>query len=460
MASLIGLHFGQCGNQIGFDFWKTLSNEHGLTSNGVARESPTGGQRNDRLDVFFSEGDQEKYIPRAVMVDLEPRVINGIFQSDYADFFKKTSSFMSADGGGAGNNWASGYAQGQKVSEDVLELIRLEAERADDLEGFMVTHSVSGGTGSGLGSFFIEKIRSEYPKKVIQTYSVFANQAGGTSDVIVSPYNSILTLARLIQEADGVVILDNTALHHIAGSHLRATSSNKFDHINYLVSRIMSMSTATIRFPAPLFSRMTSMLATLIPFAPLRFLQTSMHPVVDPRDAMDYNGKTNINNVLRQLLRPINLMISRPDHMSRSYQNLAKSKGVMLSGLAIMQGRINNEDFFNTTTAAQAMMRDEIQKPAWMDHNPMHFCRAPLSPFVETKVNVSGMMLANHTSAVTLLSHTLHQYSAMRSKNAYIDRFKNEDGFHLDEMDQSAELVNDIIEEYKNIENPEFFQPQ
>ena len=42
--------------------------------------------------------------------------------------------------------------------------------------------------------------------------SVFPNQ-NETSDVVVQPYNSLLTLKRLTLNADAVVVLDNTALH-------------------------------------------------------------------------------------------------------------------------------------------------------------------------------------------------------------------------------------------------------
>ena len=34
---------------------------------------------------------------------------------------------MSNDGGGAGNNWAYGYSSGDKVSEEIIEMIDREA---------------------------------------------------------------------------------------------------------------------------------------------------------------------------------------------------------------------------------------------------------------------------------------------------------------------------------------------
>lgn len=57
------------------------------------------------------QADDEHYIPRAVLLDLEPRVIHGILNSPYAKLYNHENIYMSEHGGGAGNNWASGYAQ-------------------------------------------------------------------------------------------------------------------------------------------------------------------------------------------------------------------------------------------------------------------------------------------------------------------------------------------------------------
>ena len=69
---------------------------------------PQGG---DRKDVFFYQADDQHYIPRALLIDLEPRVINGIQNSEYRNLYNHENIFVSDHGGGAGNNWASGYHQ-------------------------------------------------------------------------------------------------------------------------------------------------------------------------------------------------------------------------------------------------------------------------------------------------------------------------------------------------------------
>ena len=67
----------------------------------------------------------------------------------------------------------------------------------------MLLHSIAGGTGSGLGSYLLERMNDRYPKKLIQTYSVFPDSQA--ESVVVNPYNSVLTMRRLIQHADSVV---------------------------------------------------------------------------------------------------------------------------------------------------------------------------------------------------------------------------------------------------------------
>jgi tubulin gamma len=132
------------------------------------------------------------------------QVINTIKTSSYANLYNPENIYVSPEGGGAGNNWASGYRQGESVHEEIMEMIDREADGSDSLEGFVFCHSIAGGTGSGMGSYLLEKLNDRYPKKLIQTYSVFPNQKDA-SDVVVQPYNSVLTLKRLILNADCVV---------------------------------------------------------------------------------------------------------------------------------------------------------------------------------------------------------------------------------------------------------------
>jgi tubulin gamma len=282
---IITLQVGQCGNQIGGEFWKQLCLEHGICSDGTLRELPptttTATNSNfantnntpllfdDRKDVFFYQSDDDRYIPRALLIDLEPRIVNRLAHANQK-LFNAENFFVAQQGGGAGNNWASGFRQGEEHSEQVLDMIDRESDNSDSLEGFVLCHSIAGGTGSGMGSYLLEALGDHYPKKLIQTYSVFPSWAD-QSDVVVQPYNSILTMKRLVLNADAVVVLDNAALNRIAADRMRIQNPS-VDHLNSLVATIMAASTTTLRYPGYMNNELIGLLASLIPTPRCHFL--------------------------------------------------------------------------------------------------------------------------------------------------------------------------------------------
>jgi tubulin gamma len=51
-----------------------------------------------------------------------------------------------------------------------MEMLDREADGSDSLEGFVLCHSIAGGTGSGMGSFLLERLNEHFPKKLIQVH--------------------------------------------------------------------------------------------------------------------------------------------------------------------------------------------------------------------------------------------------------------------------------------------------
>jgi hypothetical protein len=52
--------------------------------------------------------------------------------------------WISQEERGAGNNWANGYAQADSVNDVVFDIINREVDNCDNLEGFVLLHSVAG----------------------------------------------------------------------------------------------------------------------------------------------------------------------------------------------------------------------------------------------------------------------------------------------------------------------------
>ena len=71
MREILSIHVGQCGNQIADRFWRLVCREHGLTEAGVPKDGNSAVAANTSLEIFFHKVRDGKYVPRAVLVDLE-----------------------------------------------------------------------------------------------------------------------------------------------------------------------------------------------------------------------------------------------------------------------------------------------------------------------------------------------------------------------------------------------------
>lgn len=98
--------------------------------------------------------------------------------------------------------------------------------------GFQVCHSLGGGTGSGMGTLLISKIREEYPDRMMLTFSVFPSPK--VSDTVVEPYNATLSVHQLVENADECMVLDNEALYDICFRTLKlSTPTCKFVYFGF-----------------------------------------------------------------------------------------------------------------------------------------------------------------------------------------------------------------------------------
>lgn len=53
------------------------------------------------------------------------------------------------------------------IHYDVILTLTTLTENCDCLQGFQICHSLGGGTGSGLGTLLISKIREEFPDRMM-----------------------------------------------------------------------------------------------------------------------------------------------------------------------------------------------------------------------------------------------------------------------------------------------------
>uniref|UniRef100_A0A3B4UVJ1 Tubulin/FtsZ GTPase domain-containing protein n=1 Tax=Seriola dumerili TaxID=41447 RepID=A0A3B4UVJ1_SERDU len=94
MREIVHIQAGQCGNQIGTKFWEVISDEHGIdpAGNYVGDSS----LQLDRVNVYYNEASSHKYVPRAVLVDLEPGTMDSVRSGAFGQLFRPDNFIFAA----------------------------------------------------------------------------------------------------------------------------------------------------------------------------------------------------------------------------------------------------------------------------------------------------------------------------------------------------------------------------
>jgi tubulin beta len=135
MREIVHVQGGQCGNQIGAKFWEVISDEHGI--------DPTGSYHGDsdlqleRINVYYNEATGGRYVPRAVLMDLEPGTMDSVRAGPFGQLFRPDNFVFGQTG--AGNNWAKGhYTEGAELLTQFLMLLE---KKLKDVTAFKVSKS-------------------------------------------------------------------------------------------------------------------------------------------------------------------------------------------------------------------------------------------------------------------------------------------------------------------------------
>jgi hypothetical protein len=134
MREILHVQGGQCGNQIGSKFWEVVCDEHGIDPTG--RYVGSSDLQLERVNVYYNEASCGRFVPRAVLMDLEPGTMDSVRTGPYGQIFRPDNFVFGQSG--AGNNWAKGhYTEGAELIDSVLDVVRKEAENCDCLQGLV-----------------------------------------------------------------------------------------------------------------------------------------------------------------------------------------------------------------------------------------------------------------------------------------------------------------------------------
>ncbi|CAJ2507545.1 Uu.00g087310.m01.CDS01 [Anthostomella pinea] len=429
MREIISLSAGQCGNQVGAAFWETISREHGLDTQG-AYHGDAEVQR-ARMGVYFNEGARERYVPRAVLVDLEPGAVDAVRSGPYGGLFRPDNIVTGQSG--AGNNWAKGhYTEGAELVDDVLDVVRREAEGCDCLQGFQITHSVGGGTGAGMGTLLLAKVREEFPDRIMATYSVIPSPK--VSDTVVEPYNATLSIHQLVENADETFCIDNEALYDICNRSLKLAHPSYGD-LNHLVSTVMSGISTSLRFPGQLNSDLRKLAVNMVPFPRLHFFMVGSAPLTSTTPGAKAFRNMNTQALTQEMFDPRNMMAAC------DFRN-----GRFLTCSAIFRGKVSGKEVEDQIRTLQD--RNSSYFVDWIPNNiQTTLCEVPPKGLA-----LGGTFVGNSTSLQEILKRVGDQFSAMFRRRAFLHWYTNEG---MDEMEftEAESNLNDLISEYQQYQD-------
>lgn len=423
MREIVHVQAGQCGNQIGSKFWEIISDEHGVDTTGVYKGE--SDLQLDRINVYYNEASSGKYVPRAVLVDLEPGTMDAVRSGPYGMLFRPDNFVFGQSG--AGNNWAKGhYTEGAELVDSVLDVIRKEAESCDCLQGFQLTHSLGGGTGSGMGTLLLSKIREEYPDRIMNTFSVVPSPK--VSEVVLEPYNATLSVHQLVENTDMSFCIDNEALYNICFKTLRL-SSPSYGDLNHLISLTMSGVTTCLRFPGQLNADLRKLAVNMVPFPRLHFFMPGFAPLT-ARNSFNYRPQT-VSELMSQMFNSGNMMTAAdPRH------------GRYLTVATIFRGRMSMREVDDQILAIQN--KNSSYFVEWIPNNlKVAVCDIP-----PRGLKMSATFIGNSTAIQEIFKRISEQFTAMFRRRAFLHWYTGEG---MDEMEftEAASNMADLISEYQ-----------
>uniref|UniRef100_UPI00358FD096 tubulin alpha chain-like n=1 Tax=Myxine glutinosa TaxID=7769 RepID=UPI00358FD096 len=431
----ISIHIGQAGAQIGNSCWELYCLEHGIQPDGQMPSDKTIGSGDDSFNTFFTETGAGKHVPRVVFIDLEPTVIDEVRTGTYRQLFHPEQLISGKED--AANNYARGhYTIGKELVDLVQDRIRKQADQCTSIQGFLIFHSLGGGTGSGFSSLLMEGLTNDYGKKSKLDFVV--SPAPQVSSAVVEPYNSILTTHSALEHADCTFMIDNEAIYDICRRNLDIERPS-YTNLNRLMAQVVSSITASLRFDGSLNVDLNEFQTNLVPYPRIHFPLVTLSPIISAEKA--FHEQLLVSEITSACFEPANQMVKcDPRH------------GKYMACCMLYRGDIAPKDV--NTAIATIKSKRSIQ---FVDWSPTGF---KVGINYQPPTVVPGGDLAKVQRAVCMLSNTTaiaeawarldHKFDLMYAKRAFVHWYVGE-GMEEGEFAESREDLAALEKDYEEV---------
>lgn len=342
----------------------------------------------------------------------------------------------------AANNYARGhYTVGREILDDILDRVRRMTDQCDGLQGFLFTHSLGGGTGSGLGSLLLEQLSIDYGKKSKLEFAVYPAPQVSTS--VVEPYNTVLTTHTTLEHADCTFMVDNEAIYDMCRRNLDI-SRPSFGALNSLIAQVVSSVTASLRFDGSLNVDLNEFQTNLVPYPRIHFPLVSYAPVFSK--ARSTHESNNVSEITASCFEPGNQLVKCDPRI-----------GKYMATCLLYRGDVVTRDVQNSV--AQIKAKKTVQLVDWC---PTGF---KIGICFQPPTSIPGSELASAKRAVCMLSNTTaiaeawkridKKFDLMYSKRAFVHWYVGE-GMEEGEFTEAREDLAALERDYEEVGTDSF----
>ncbi|KAM0686348.1 alpha-tubulin [Conglomerata obtusa] len=429
MREIVSIHIGQAGIQIGNACWELYCKEHGILPDGTPIST-----KDDTSSSFFSETSNGNYVPRTIMVDLEPGVIESIKQSSYSNLYHPSQLINGKED--AANNYARGhYTVGKEIIDQTMDQIRRLTDSCDGLQGFLIFHSFGGGTGSGFGALVMDRLSQEYGKKSKLEFSIYP--APRVSTAVVEPYNSILTTHTTLDHSDCSFLVDNEAIYDMCIN--LGIKSPDYSDLNRIIAQVVSSITASLRFPGSLNVDLTEFQTNLVPYPRIHFPLVSYSPMLSREKAS--HEQLSVNEITAACFEQANQMVK-----------CNPRNGKYMACCLLFRGDVKPKDVNQATTLIKSKRSNQFVewcptgfKIGINDRPPTVLDGGAMAP-----VKRAVCLLSNTTAISEAWKRLNNKFDLMFGKRAFVHWFVGE-GMEEGEFSEAREDLAALEADYESV---------
>lgn len=317
-----------------------------------------------------------------------------------------------------------------------MERVRRLADICTGLQGFVIFHSIGGGTGSGFGALLLERLAVDYGKKTKLEVNIYP--APQISTAIVEPYNSILTTHCSLEFSDVAFLMDNEAIYDICVRNLDIARPT-YTNLNRLIAQIVSSLTSSLRFDGALNVDLSEFQTNLVPYPRIHFPVVNYAPVISAEKA--YHEQLSVGELANSCFEPSNQMVKcDPRH------------GKYMACCMMYRGDVVPKDI--NSAIASIKSKRTIQFVDWcptgfkigINYQPP--CVVPGGDLA--KVQRALCMISNTTAIQEAWARLDHKFDLMYAKRAFVHWYVGE-GMEEGEFSEAREDLAALEKDYEEV---------